>query len=309
MNATHGGPALSLLVIAEPGVDVADLLREVYRDEWEDTHFGAQVDQLELEQCLVGVWSGRVCADPARVAWRLGVAFPPSGEVEGEYDVEFANAVVQGVLSLGRDSPKGILAIVKLADPVQLRGHTSLYAEVYAIEMALREVVSYVFAAEFPEELVDGLMKTNVKPANSENMPPDDQLVRYGENRFFYILFDKYAILNLPGGLTVADIGNALKEAASFDDVRKALDMRPIKNERHAGFLASLQDLMDPLEKVRNAVAHNRTVSERVRGNFNKAAERLRGEIEGFWAREVASMGPTVPPVAPTQVGPAPAAG
>jgi len=280
---------LDLLLIADGDCDAAASVRDVYRDTYLQDG-GGELDSSALTSLVVCRWSGASSAERSHTAWRLVIELDileEEGEADGEAEgLEFAGKLIDAILDLPKQADSGIAAVIKLGDPVQFHGHAALYAQVYELEMLLREVVSFIFAAEFPEALIDGLARSMVKPASVENLPQDSQLIKFGENRFFYILFNNYAVLNTPPELRIAQIHQALTAATSFDEVRSALDLRPIKNERHAGFLASLHDLMRPLERVRNAVAHNRTVPEKYREDFQVAAGQLSEEVAAFWARE-----------------------
>lgn len=290
MNSLDGQIVLDLLVVARPGVDVQELLAETYSDVL-DEFYGGTPGADDIKGSVRIRWSGPLGSDATATAWRVSMDLGNPAEIEDEFESEVNVAIIDGVIDLARQTDSGVLSVLKLADPVQLHGHTALYREVYGVEMALREVVSFIFAVQFPNNLIDGLAKTCVKPASSENLPQDDQLIKHAENRFFYILFNKYAILNDPPDLKAGHISEALTGATNFDEVRDALDLRPIKNEHHGGFLASLQTLMDPLEKVRNAVAHNRTVPQKVRDNFHAAVRRLTEEVDSFWKREAENAG------------------
>ncbi len=299
---------LDLLVIAKPGVDAQALIAETYSEVIAED-IGSR-PTVEHATALVDVhWSGGLGPAGGNIAWRCSVTIGAAVDIGDVAEDQTSTAFIDAVLDLARDADSGILAVVKLADPVQLHRHTALYREIYSLEMALREVVSYIFAAEFPGSLIDGLTKCIVKPASADNLPQDAQLIKYGENRFFYILFDKYAVLNASPDIKAAHIAEALKGGTNLDEVRDALDLRPIKEERHAGFLASLQTLMDPLERVRNAVAHNRTVPDDVRENFNTASARLGAEIQSFWEREAEHVGNGGTQATPPNVPPGPIAG
>lgn len=285
MSGVESTP-LRLLVFAETGVDLAALVRDVYNNGM-DAEYGSRIDDESVAQVITVAWSGVVCDDPPRVAWRVEVEFAEVDEEYQEQEDALARYVAENVVALARDSESGIVGVIKLADPTQLKDYTELYKELYLMEMSLREVVSYIFACEYPNNLVDGLSKTKVKTASrQENMPPDDQLIKYGENRFFYILFDKYAVLNDVPDVKAAQISDAIKNADDLQAVQNALDLRPVKLDRHAAFLASLQVIMDPLEKTRNSVCHTRTVPEKVLQDYHIAVKKLREEIDAFWQRE-----------------------
>ena len=295
--------SLHLLIVAVQTANVPGMVRDLYNDLLE-ADYGIRLDDAALRGLVEERWRGTYsAADGARV-WRLSLRFDASGGEPPEAFLAFVQRVANAAVDLAKQEDSGVRAVVKLQDPAQLRGHSGLYREVYILEMALRDVVSYVFAAHYPENLTNGLEKTRVKPVGRASLPQEAQLVRCGENQFFYILFDKYAVLNDPPDIQAGHIVEAIRGGTNIDEVRELLDLRPIRNERHAAFLAGLRELMDPLERLRNGVAHNRTVPDTVRENFFEAAKKLRAHIDEFWAREAVHVEVADSPVGNTGVAP-----
>ncbi len=64
---------------------------------------------------------------------------------------------------------------------------------------------------------------------------------------------------------------------------REALDHLPIRHDDHAGFIAGLQKLLDPVERARNCVAHHRTIPKRTLDDYPQAREDLHRAIQEFW--------------------------
>jgi hypothetical protein len=290
--------SLNLLVIAQDGSDAGALLRSTYRDVRQQV-LEDQLDETAVAAIVDCHWAGQCSATPLRIVWRVRIAFDDIDTDGDAADPSFASALIDAILDLPRQQDSPVAAIVKLTDPVQTQDHMALYRELYDLEMILREVVSYIFASEYPENLIDGLLKSGVRPASLEKLPSDQLLIKQGENQFFYILFNKYAVLNDLPEMKVEHLYQALAGAGNLDEVRSALDLRPIKEERHVYFIASLSTLMNSLERVRNAVAHHRTVPKKSREDFYVAARRLREEIEAFWQREAEHIGTYVPPTDP----------
>ena len=99
----------------------------------------------------------------------------------------------------------------------------------------------------------------------------------------FHILFNEYALLNEPAETKLANLLELIREKDSFDGFRQALDHLPIRHDDHAGFIAGLQKLLDPIERVCNCVAHHRTISKRTLDNYPQARDDIRRAIQGFW--------------------------
>ena len=197
--------SLDLLVIALSTADVLGIVRDVYNDTFEGD-YGTRLDDDGLNVLVDAHWRGVASADRTRTAWRISLRFDnPEEEDRPEAILPFVGNVAEAAVDLTKQPGAGILAVIKLRDPTQLYEHTGLYREVYALEMALREVMSYIFAINYPDNLADGLTKTDVRAANSAPKEAQ-QLIDVGENQFFYILFDKYAVLNDAPDVKVGNI-------------------------------------------------------------------------------------------------------
>ena len=57
---------------------------------------------------------------------------------------------------------------------------------------------------------------------------------------------------------------------------------KPITEERYVDFLASLRQRVDPIEKLRNCVAHNRSISQRIIDDYEMAKGPLLEEIDAL---------------------------
>lgn len=191
----------------------------------------------------------------------------------------------------------GIRHVVKLNDPY-LREINRRYADdIFKIEMKLREAISMIFLDTYGDEFYELLKETVVSTAGKD--VNEEQLKAHFENEFFYLLFSDYIALNerkLPNN--TKDFIKIIGNTADFDSLKKWLISKPISMEHYADFLASLKEHVDPIEKVRNCVAHNRTISKNAINNYEKAKELLmksiddligypnRDDVRMFWEEE-----------------------
>jgi hypothetical protein len=109
------------------------------------------------------------------------------------------------------------------------------------------------------------------------------QLRNRYENEFFHLLFSQYINLNQRKPVTKMDDLLALvRKTDSFESLRSELERVPVLNEADQDFLASLQERLDAVEKLRNCVSHNRTPPDRVAQNYRKVKEDFGERLEQF---------------------------
>lgn len=217
-----------------------------------------------------------------------------------EFDEEEENVAENLVKGFCEDLAKNdefIKHILKLNDPYLRKTNRKYADEIFEIEMKLREAISLIFLDTYGDNYYNLLTEVNVKPLESD-LTPEQMQVRW-ENEFFYLLFSHYPKLNerkQPNN--IKGLIQLIGQADDYEAFKHMLASKPIRNEQYMDFLASLQTHVDPIEKLRNCVAHNRTIPQRVIDNYETAKEplirsidNLLGEFEedhGMWWEEEA---------------------
>lgn len=175
-----------------------------------------------------------------------------------------------------------VSSLIKLTDETRFLQYIELYKEIAHLEMQLREILTYIFYKEYPESPFSVLGDYPIKPL--KEAPNDEDFKNRMENEFFYLLFSDYISLEKPKEISnIKDISNILENSESFESFKEKITKRGISNERHQDFLASLKSNLDTIEKVRNSVAHNRTISERAFGHYEAAKNKLNESFNEFW--------------------------
>lgn len=175
--------------------------------------------------------------------------------------------------------------ILKLNDPY-LRKINQKYAdEIFEIEMKLREAISLIFLDTYGGNFYNLLTEVNVKPLEKD-LKTEQMQVRW-ENEFFYLLFSDYIKLNerkQPN--STKDLIQLIGHVEDYEAFKNMLTSKPIRNEEYKDFLASLQTHVDPIEKLRNCVAHNRTIPQKVINNYETAKEPLLKSIDDMFSKK-----------------------
>lgn len=145
--------------------------------------------------------------------------------------------------------------LLKLNDP-QLQHTLRDYGkEIFDIEMKLREALSLIFIYTYGKDFYELLNETNVDPRTPASQRTPKLMNESYENEFFHLLFRQYKKLN---------------------------DCNLIIEKEYIDFLASLRDQVKWIEKLRNCVAHNRSIPEDLIANYETEKTTLLKEIDNF---------------------------
>ena len=204
----------------------------------------------------------------------IGFALELPDEIESIREVvdEFAKSLP--------DNPP-IFHVVKFEDPL-LQTELAGYAkEIFALEMKLRRVLSliYLHAYQDKETTFDLLCDETVNPSGQAK-PEMEQMKSPTENQFFHLTFSQYKKLNQRPELKLPDIMQSIKNTEQYDAFRAEIRRVPIEYEEDAEFLAGLEGLMDPIEQMRNCVAHNRRPTRNIAQNYPTARLALEKHLD-----------------------------
>ena len=101
------------------------------------------------------------------------------------------------------------------------------------------------------------------------------------ENQFFHLTFSQYINLNQRPELKLSDILDKIKNTKEYDAFRAEIRREdPIEHKEDVQFLAGLRSLMDPIEQMRNCVAHNRRPTKSIAQNYPTARLALEKHLD-----------------------------
>lgn len=179
---------------------------------------------------------------------------------------------------------EGIEHLLKFYDELLLEQNLEYMRELFSIEMNLRKILSLIYLSAGQKSFYDLLCDDVVGArGKDDNKPTPEQMRKACENEFFHLLFSDYPKLNQRRPLSqVANIINLLLNADSFEYIKCELTRTPVETESDKDFIVSLKSLLDPVEKLRNSVAHNRTSGERIVQSYTEAKARLENECNSY---------------------------
>jgi len=171
--------------------------------------------------------------------------------------------------------------LLKFYDPILFSENQRYTQEIFQIEMRLREALSIVFIDTYGKNFYKLLKDVDV--TLKEN-PQENQMKIHCENEFYFLVFSDYIKLSTPKKLSLEILTNHISRASDFAEFQKMLTDNPITNKNYLSFLTSLKEMVQPIENLRNCIAHNRTISKDVIGNYEQAKETLKSTIDEFLA-------------------------
>ena len=181
--------------------------------------------------------------------------------------------------SLANCTDEGIEHLLKLNDPQLQRTLRDYAEEIFEIEMKLREALSLIFVDTYGQDFYTLLQDVDITQAER---PSVKRMQQFYENEFFFLLFSHYPRINNRKRPSQDGIFEYIQQSGNFEELKQRLTTNPITEERYVDFLASLRQRVDPIEKLRNCVAHNRSIPKRTLDNYNIAKDLLLDEIKAF---------------------------
>ena len=177
---------------------------------------------------------------------------------------------------------------VMFEDPLLRDELAERATEIFALEMKLRRVLSLIYLHAYQGGNPFELLRDEVVQIIAREKPTPDQMKAAGENQFFHLIFSQYINLNQRPQLRADDVLELIRNSYQYDAFRaeiiRASVERPVEHKDDADFLASLKRLMDPIEGMRNCVAHNRRPPKRIADNYPNARARLEEQLDEYLA-------------------------
>ena len=172
--------------------------------------------------------------------------------------------------------------VVKFEDPLLRARLAKWAAEIFALEMKLRRVLSIIYLNAYQGEEPFSLLRgEKVRPMGE---PKQEQMEKVTENQFFHLNFSQYRDLNQRPQLKLSDILEVIENAEQYDDFRAKICHIPVEDENAADLIANLKELINPIENMRNCVAHNRQPTDKIVADYRIASPKLADRLNQYLA-------------------------
>lgn len=268
------------------GVHINETLEDTLGKVLEDNL--CEVDPQSIKDMIIAEHRrpGEISVDDSGAEWRhilLGFALDLPEELEQTEVV-----VEEFIDALGETPP--VFHAVKFEDPLMRSRMVGWAEEMYALEMKLRRVLTFIYLHAYQDgDPCDLLQDETVQPMSKEK-PEKRQMTKAAENQFFHLTFGQYVGLNQRPEIKLAELVSMIRDVDSFEEFRAEIERAPIGHEDDALLLAGLKERMEAIERMRNCIAHNRRPAERVINNYHNARPLLERMLDDYLARW--EMGP-----------------
>ena len=264
------------LVVYAEELDLMDLLTEMLKNALEDV-YDEPPEEEELRQHINIRYTKRrkdkaERQEDCRCTSGFSVEFDSEEERLAELIDDFSE-------SLANCTDEGIEHLLKLNDPQLQRALRDYGEEIFEIEMKLREALSLIFVDTYGQDFYTLLKDVDI---TQTERPSVQRMQQFYENEFFFLFFSHYPRINNRKRPNQDGIFEYIQQAEDFEELKQKMTANPITKERYVDFLASLEQRVDSIEKLRNCVAHNRSIPKRTLDNYKTAKDLLLEEIKEF---------------------------
>ena len=204
---------------------------------------------------------------------------PEDTENVGNVIAEFSEYIL--------DNPP-ISHVVKFEDPLLLAYLAEHAVEISALEMKLRRVLSLIYLNAYELRGAFNLLRgEQVQPPPPERLT-EKEMKDLVENQFYRLNFSDYIRLNQRSAPSLQSVLSLIRETGSYHSLRTEivrLDRDPVEETDDVNFISSIRRIMDPIEKMRNCVAHNRHPTTDVVASYPTARDELNRQLDDYLAR------------------------
>ena len=170
---------------------------------------------------------------------------------------------------------------VKFEDPLLQDDLAHWATEIFMLEMKLRRVLSFIYLNAYEYRDPYKLLKNDKVKPMTQDLEEEDMAI-LSENQFFHLNFRQYISLNDRSKLQMADMVRMIRDSEDYEWFRQEVTRPPVKRSGDMDLLNDLKALMDPIEKMRNCVAHNRTPSAIVRQSYLATHRQVEDRLDRY---------------------------
>lgn len=177
---------------------------------------------------------------------------------------------------------KGIIEICKTFDSFKMEENRVFLAELYDMEMKIREIYTAVARLENVS-----LQDSKVKPVQ-EFRGNETVFKERLMNEFFFIEFSDYMNVDSRREPSLKDVLNALGHVTKVEEIGRIindLSYPTLHLKERFNELSNIPETIGRMGKLRNCIAHNRYIAESDAENFEKAKNTVDDVYNAFVAK------------------------
>ena len=200
--------------------------------------------------------------------------------VELPEDIEPAETIIEDFIKNLCDSGHGF-HIVKFEDPLLKTKLIERAKEIFDLEMKLRRVLSIIYLHAYQSEEPYNLLRDETTKTSPQGLKPQ-QMESATENQFFHVTFSQYIQLNQRRKFNFDNILKFIRDFDQYDVFRDEILRKPIENTEDSDLLNNLKAIMNPIEEMRNCVAHYRRPSKKITEDYVRAHAQLQERLDQY---------------------------
>jgi hypothetical protein len=198
-----------------------------------------------------------------------------------------AQTVVEEFAKALTEVPSPISHIVKFEDPLLQSDLAQWSAEIFAIEMKLRRVLTLIYLNAYQGVEPYKLLKDEKEQIAAKEKPTDRDMQDNLENQFFHLLFSQYVNLNQRPDPQIGKLLEHIRNFVQYEELQTEINRKPVADNNDADFLAGLKDKIGAIEKMRNCIAHHRRPSTRTKQGYETAKPQVNQLLDTYLSQWV----------------------
>ena len=197
-------------------------------------------------------------------------------------EVNEAQKVVEEFAKALTEETTPISHIVKFEDSLLQADLARWSAEIFAIEMKLRRVLTLIYLNAYQGLEPYKLLKDEKEQIAAKEKPTDRDMQDNLENQFFHLLFSQYVNLNQRPDLKVSELLEKIRNFVQYEELQTEINRKPVQDSDDADFLAGLKNKINAIEKMRNCIAHHRRPSKTTKESYEKAEPEIKRFLDNY---------------------------
>ena len=197
-------------------------------------------------------------------------------------EVNEAQTVVEEFAKALTEETTPISHIVKFEDSLLQADLARWSAEIFAIEMKLRRVLTLIYLNAYQGLEPYKLLKDEKEQIAAKEKPTDRDMQDNLENQFFHLLFSQYVNLNQRPDLKVSELLEKIRNFVQYEELQTEINRKPVQDSDDADFLAGLKNKINAIEKMRNCIAHHRRPSKTTKESYEKAEPEIKRFLDNY---------------------------
>jgi hypothetical protein len=120
---------------------------------------------------------------------------------------------------------------------------------------------------------------------NTQKSFDKNQSYKHLENELFHLLFTQYIKFEGRGSIkkiTTEDLLSRIESYNTYDELKESIRNTGIIKPHYVNFLSEIKEHLQNIEKARNCIAHNRTLSEKEQANFDISYPEVTEAVDNF---------------------------